>query len=315
MTSSRMRRPAFAVVLILASACAGARTADLPGARVTTPAVSVQEIDWRAVEAVLGRTGSLQPGGVYRFGMPRTDLAVTSQGVRILPALSLGSWIAFKARGANEAVMMGDLVLTEEELNRVISRLQQGGVGQTAVHKHLLDESPAIWWAHVHAHGEPVRIAETVRAALALTGTPPQSTGDDQEAGALDTAGIRRILGHAGRINSGVYNVSAPRAETIRAMGIEVPAAMGTATVMNFQPTGDGRAAINGDFVMSAGEVDGVIQALREHGIEVVALHNHLLDEEPRLFFMHFWAHDDALRLARGLRAALDRTNVRSGGS
>jgi len=262
----------------------------------------------------MGRTGMMMPGDVYRFNMPRSDLTVMVGGVRVQPALSLGSWIAFKATGPNQAVAMGDLVLTEQEYNRVIGMLQQGGVGQTAVHKHLPQHSPALWWTHVHAHGDPARIAEVVRSALALTGTPPQSPPPAAAASfALDTAAIHQALGQAGRVNGGVYQVSVPRSETIRAMGIEVPPSMGMATALNFQPTGGGKAAINGDFVMTAAEVDPVIRALRENGIAVVELHNHLTDEQPRLFFMHFWANDDALKLARGLRAALDRTASQKG--
>jgi hypothetical protein len=280
----------------------------------TAPPGSDPAIDWKRVDAAMGRSGSMQPGGVYRFAMPRTDLAVTSQGVRIRPALALGSWLAFKQSGPNEAVAMGDLVLREDELNRVLARLQQGGVGQTAIHKHLLNESPAIWWTHVHAHGNPVEIAQAVRAALALTGTPPvSSAGGASPKLEIDTAQVSRILGHGGRANSGVFSVSVPRAETVRAMGIEVPPSMGLSTAINFQPTGNGRAAVNGDFVMTAGEVDRVIAALRQNGIQVVALHNHLTDEEPRLFFMHFWANNDAVKLARGLRAALDQTNSKRG--
>ncbi len=255
----------------------------------------------------------MQPGGVYKFSMPRADLTVTVAGVRIKPALALGSWLAFKASG-NRAVARGDLVLTEKEYNRVIARLQQGGVGQTAVHKHLPDESPAIWWTHIHGDGDPVKIAETVKAALALTGTPPQgapasSSGGPAKAIELDTAAINLALGHGGKIAGGVYQISVPRAETITAGGIEVPASMGTATALNFQPTGGGKAAINGDFVMTAGEVQPVIAALEANGIQVVAVHNHMLDEEPRLFYMHFWANDDAPKLARGLKAGLDNIN------
>ncbi len=277
---------------------------------------SAQSIDWKAVDAAMGRTGSMMPGDVYRFNMPRSDLKVISRGVQIRPALSLGSWLAFKPTGrGNETVAMGDLVLTEQEFNRVIARLQQEGGGQTAVHKHLPSHTPGLWWTHVHAHGDPVRIAQAVRAGLALTGTPAQAPATPAAANriALDTAGIRAALGHAGRVNGGVYQVSVPRVETIRSMGIEVPPSMGMATVLNFQPTGAGKAAINGDFVMTAGEVDPVIRALRENGIEVVELHHHLTDEEPRLFFMHFWANDDAVKLARGLRAGLDRTNSQRG--
>lgn len=274
-----------------------------------------QQIDWQVVDSAMGRPGQTQEGGVHRYSMPRGDLTVTVEGVRIRPALSLGSWIAFKPSAGTEAVAMGDLVLTEPEYNQVIGRLQEGGVGQTAIHKHLPEESPALWWTHVHARGNPAEIANTIREALALTGTPAPTTApatDSPEPLPLDTAQLASILGRAGRVNGGVYQVSFPRAETIRSMGIEVPPSMGVATAINFQPTGGGRAAINGDFVMTASEVDAVTRALRENGIQVVSLHNHLVDEEPRLFFMHFWANDDAVALARGLRAALDATNVRA---
>jgi hypothetical protein len=260
----------------------------------------------------MGRSGSMQDGGVFKFSMPRTDLSVVSQGVHIDPALALGSWVAMKPRSENEVVTMGDLVLTEAEYNRVIERLQEGGVEQTAFHKHLLETEPAIWWTHIQAQGDPVEIAQTIRAALALTGTPAQSPSSGaSEAMPLDTAQIRRILGHGGKASGGVYHVTVPRPETIRAHGLEVPPAMGTATVLNFQPMGDGKAVINGDFVMRVDEVNPVIQALKANGIMVVALHNHMLHEEPRLFFMHFWANDDATKLARGLRAGLDALRQR----
>jgi hypothetical protein len=263
------------------------------------------------VDAAMGRSGAMQPGEVYKYSMGRSDLHVTSDGVQIRPALALGSWLAFKPSGGNDAVAMGDLVLTEQEYNRVIARLQQGGVDQTAVHKHLLDLSPDLWWVHVEAMGDPVKTAQTVHDALAMTGTPPASpSGGAAESIDLDTAQIRQALGHGGNVSGGVYHVTVPRAETIHAMGIEVPPSMGTATSLNFQPTGGGKAAINGDFVMTASEVNRVIAALKESGIQVVSVHNHMLDEDPRLFFMHFWANDDAVKLARGLRAALDQTHT-----
>ena len=265
-------------------------------------------VNWAAVDQALGRKGEMHPGGVYKFAMPRSDLQVTSGGVRIKPALSLGSWLAFKPKGSG-SVAMGDLVLTEKEYNQVIVRLQQGGVGQTAVHKHLPEHSPAIWWAHVYAEGDPIKIAQTVKAALALTGTPPATPRTSVAPIELDTVAINQALGRSGKVNAGVYQVSVPRAEKIQASGIEVPASMGTATVLNFQPTGGGRAAINGDFVLTRDEVQPVIAALKANGIQVVSVHNHMLDEEPRLFFMHFWANDEAVKLALGLRAALDKTS------
>jgi hypothetical protein len=193
----------------------------------------------------------------------------------------------------------------------VISRLQQGGVEQTALHNHVLDESPRVMYLHVAAHADPEAVARTIRGALELTATPLDTTSAATalQLVDLDTAQVARTLGHSGRVNSGVYQVSVPRAERIMEQGREVPPAMGVATAINFQPTGGGKAAITGDFVMTAREVTLVIRALRENGIEITGLHSHMLVEQPRLFFMHFWANDDAVKLARGLRAALDRTN------
>jgi hypothetical protein len=249
-------------------------------------------------------------GDVYRIDLPRSDLSVTSQGVQIKPALCLGSYLAFKDMGDGNAMVMGDLVLTEDEYNKVISKLQDGGIGQTAVHKHLLDESPAIWWTHIQGTGDPVTMANTIRSALDLTGTPFSESGSSgSEDTVLDTSQLDQIIGHTGTTQAGVYKYSIGRAASVTEDGVELPPAMGVSTALNFQPTGGGKAAINGDFAMTQDEVQPVIEALRENNIQVVSLHNHMLNEEPRIFFMHFWANDDALQLAKGLRAALDKTN------
>lgn len=275
------------------------------------PCAAAAQDGWTGVARALGREGAEQPGGVMRFSFPRSDLRVTVGPVAVRPALALGSWLAFR-RASGGAMAMGDLVLAEDEVAPVISRLQQGGVEASAVHNHLLHEQPRVMYVHVEAHGDPVRIAETVRAALALTGTPmgpppaPYASPLD-----LDTAAVARALGRSGRVNGGVLQVSVPRAEAIVMHGDTVPPAMGVATAINLQPTGGGRAAATGDFVMTAGEVAGVLRALRANGIEVTALHSHMIGEEPRLYFAHFWANDDAVRVARGLRAALAGMNVR----
>jgi hypothetical protein len=217
---------------------------------------------------------------------------------------------------AGGALVMSDLVLTEEELSPVISRLQSGGVEQTAIHYHVLRESPRVLYQHIHAHGNAVPLAETIRAAVALTRIPPPP-GSATPANApfgFDTVAVAQALGHTGRVNGGVYQVNVPRSETIRDGGADIPPSMGLGTVMNFQPTGGGRSAITGDFVLIASEVNPVIRALRDNGIEVTSLHSHMLTEEPRLLFMHFWANDDAVKLAHGLRAALDKTNSRRPG-
>jgi hypothetical protein len=218
--------------------------------------------------------------------------------------------VAFKRVSGGHAMAMGDLVLTEDEVGPVMQTLQKGGVEQTALHNHVLVESPRVMYMHISAHGDPTRIAATVRAALALTKTPLGAPAAPAPASAadLDTAAIAQTLGVSGKLNGVVYQISVPRRETIREGNEVVPPSMGISTVINFQPTGGGKAAITGDFVLRPAEVNPVIRALRDNGIQVAALHSHMLGEEPRLFFMHFWANDDAATLAKGLRAALDRT-------
>ncbi len=314
----RLHAPRLLLGLVLAG-CASARApqSGTRDAMTGGATAAMTPIDWAAVDEALGRQGTTQDGGVRRYSMPRSDMQVTAAGVRLRPAFALGSWLAMKPT-AHGVIAMGDLVLGEEELNPVLLRLQEGGVGQTAIHHHVTRESPRVLYVHIHGHGDPVAVARTVRAALALTATPAATPGaPTAPAPAIDfdTAAVRAALGHGGRANGGVYQVSVPRAEVIRDAGEEIPPNMGLATAINFQPTGGGRAAITGDFVLTAREVNPVIKTLREHGIEVTSLHNHLLTDEPRLFFMHFWANDDAAKLARGLRAALDRTNSRRPGT
>jgi hypothetical protein len=268
--------------------------------------------DWKAVDQAMGREGKMQPGDVYKYSFPRGDLSVKAAGVAIKPALALGGWVAFKGTGA-DAMAMGDLVLAEREVTAVLTKLQALGVNPTALHNHVLRESPRVMYMHIEARGAPVKIAQAVHAALALTNTPPAKPAGVQppEPFPLDTTQIATALGRGGKVNGGVYQVSVPRAEVIRAEGMEVPPSMGVATAINFQPTGAGKAAITGDFVLVASEVHPVMQALRSAGIEITALHSHMLMEEPRLFFMHFWANADAVGLARGLRGALDHMNVK----
>jgi len=261
-------------------------------------------VNWKPVETALGRAGSEQPGGVYKVSFPRSDLAVTAAGVSIKPALALGSWIAFK-----DEMVMGDLVLLEAEVNPVISALQAGGIEQSAVHNHLIGESPRVMYVHFSGHGDAAKLARTLHEALALTKTP-MGPAPPPSAPELEIADLDPIMHSKGKVNGGVWQYAIPRAEKITENGMEIPPAMGTATAINFQPTGGGRAAISGDFVMIAAEVNPVIRALREGGIAVTALHSHMLGESPRLFFMHFWAVDDAAKLAATLRKGLDRMNV-----
>jgi hypothetical protein len=274
--------------------------------------VSPQNSDWSQVERALGRKGTINSGDVMKFSFPRSDLTVTLDGVQLKPALALGSWVAFKRISGGVTMVMGDLVLTQDEVGPVMQRLQDLGVEQTAVHNHLLMESPRIMYMHIAAHGDEAKIAQAIHDALALSKTPLVAPGAQIAIGIdLDTAAITRELGVAGKVNGTVYQISVPRRETITESGHEVPPSMGVATAINFQPTGAGKAAITGDFVLLASEVNPVIRALRSNGIAVTAVHSHMIDEEPRLFFMHFWANDEVTRLARGLRAALKQTASR----
>jgi hypothetical protein len=281
-------------------------------AHAQNPTGAAQGPDWSAVERALGRKGTINPGDVMKFSFPRSDLSVTLAGVQLKPAVALGSWVAFKRIGGGVTMVMGDLVLTQGEVGPVMQRLQDLGVEPTAVHNHLLMESPRVMYMHIAAHGDEAKIAQAIHDALALSKTPLVAPGAQVAIGIdLDTAAITRELGVAGKVNGAVYQISVPRRETITESGHEVPPSMGVATAINLQPTGAGKAAVTGDFVLLAGEVNPVIRALRSNGIAVTAVHSHMIDEEPRLFFMHFWANDDVTRLSRGLRAALDQTASR----
>lgn len=275
------------------------------------------DMDWSKVDQALGKAGTNQPRGVHKFGLPRTDLHVTVDGVPIKPALALGGWLAFRSMG-NEAMVMGDLVMAEGEINPVMSKLFANGIMVTAVHNHLLRAQPPTFYMHVAGQGDPVKLAIALHEALGASKTPLGAPGASASpptpaaAGSLDidTAKLEATLGHKGTANGGVYQFAIPRADTISDDGMPVPPAMGTAIGVNFQPTGGGKAAITGDFVLLAAEVNPVLQALRENGIEVTAVHNHMLDDTPRVFFVHFWANDDAQKLAHGIRMALDKINV-----
>ena len=269
--------------------------------------------EWQAVDQAIGRSGQVQTDGAYKIGFPRSDLKVTVEGVELKPALALGGWVAFSKPGAG-SMIMGDLVLVEDEVTPVMSSLASSGVQVTALHNHVQHESPRIMYMHIGGHGDAVKLATAIREALALTKIPAQKPpASPQPDIGIDTAGIEQALGNKGKVNGGVFQVGVPRAESITEAGMKVPNSMGLSTALNFQPTGGGKAAITGDFVLIGTEVNPVIQALHSNGIEATALHSHMLDEQPRLFFMHFWANDDAVKLAKGLRTALDKTNSQKG--
>jgi Domain of Unknown Function (DUF1259) len=274
-------------------------------------AANAQEIDWKKVDEAIGRSAAAISGDVHRYGFPRSDLTVTLDGVTIRPALALGGWTAFKP-GHGGAMVMGDLVLLDTEINPVMAKLIENGIEITAVHNHVLRANPATYYMHIGGHGDPVKLATAIRAGLAASKTPltPPAPPASQPAIDLDTAQLDQIIGAKGQANGGVYQFGVPRRDPVSESGTQLMPAgpLGVATAIGFQPTGGGKAAITGDFVLTGDEVNPVIAALRSNGIEVTAVHSHMLDEQPRLFFMHFWANDDAVKLAKGLRAALDKT-------
>jgi hypothetical protein len=277
---------------------------------------SAQEIDWKGVDAAFGR-GAVVVGDVHRYGFPRSDLQVTLDGVAIKPAFALGGWVAFKP--AHDGVMvMGDLVLLDTEVNPVMAKLLSSGLDITAVHNHLLRANPATFYMHVGGHGDPVKLATAIREALTQSKTPlapPAAAASPPPAIELDTAMLDQTIGVKGQANGGVYQFAVPRREPITEMGTALlPAGpTGMANAINFQPTGGGKAAITGDFLVTGDEVNPLIRTLRQNGIEVTAIHSHMLDEQPRMFFVHFWANDDAQKLAKGLRAALEKTAIAKG--
>jgi hypothetical protein len=282
---------------------------------VTSASALAVDIDWSKVDQAIGKKGSEQPGGVHKYGLPRSDLSVTVDGVAIKPTLALGSWIAFQPTG-DGVMFMGDLVLMDTEISPVMQRLIDDGIEITAIHNHLIRTSIPVLYMHVGGHGDPVKLASSLHSALALSKTPLSQPAPATPAPALDldTASIEKTLGFKGAANGGVYQFSVPRAESISERGMSVLPALGTAIAINFQPTGGGKAAITGDFVLIGSEVNPIVKTLRQHGIEVTALHSHMIDDSPHLFFMHFWANDEAQKLAQGLRAALDLANVKRGG-
>ena len=290
------KRTRFAAALALAFTLGGAARA--------------ADIDWHKVDDAFGRKAAVS-GDVHRYGFPRTDLTVVLDGVTIRPTLALGGWVALKPMH-DGAMVMGDLVLLETEVNPVMAKLIAGGLDITAIHNHLLRATPMTFYMHVGGHGDAVQLATAIHDALGVSNTPLTATAPATPPPLvdLDTAALDRVIGVKGQANGGVYQFGVPRRDPVTEMGMALTpvGAMGVAQSINFQPTGGGKAAITGDFVLTGDEVNPVLRTLRANGIEVTALHSHMLDEEPRLYFMHFWANDEAAKLAQGLRAALDKT-------
>ncbi|SPQ00329.1 LysM domain protein [Candidatus Sulfobium mesophilum] len=267
------------------------------------------DLDRDGIARAMGKTG-IASGDIYKVSFTRSDLQVKAGKVIIQPEFALTSWAAFKKSGES-SMTYGDLVLLENELNPVISKLEEKGIGVSAIHNHLIYETPRIIYVHFLGYGNEVVLAEGLKAALAVTGTPLKSEAASSEMKSEVAKQIEKILGYEGNMVSGVLHLNVPRNDIhVKTADKEIPGGMGMNTPLNFQMEGH-KAAINGDFLLLADEVNPVIKALRDNGIEIAALHNHMLDEEPRVFFVHFWGYGDSVSLAKALRAALDKAGIK----
>jgi hypothetical protein len=281
-----------------------------------SPAASPAEGAWESVDQVFGNPGKDQPGEVRRYGWPRTDLRVRVAGVPVEPALALGSWAAFKKTGSGQdAVTMGDLVLLGPEVNPVARELQAGGFEILAIHNHLIEEIPRVVYLHFHGMGDAAALAKILKTALEKTKTPlapPAGKGPAKPTPAQEKTfqKVQDVLGRKGNMAGTVLQFGVPRAESIQDGGMDVPPSMGMANAINFE-TVESRVATTGDFVLVADEVNPVIRELQAHGIRVTALHSHMLRENPRLFFLHFWGVDTPDRIAEGIKAALAKIATR----
>lgn len=316
MRSRQLILAVFVCLTLVAAGCSddnGAATDTDAGGDDTeqqgAAAEATSEQEWAPVGDALGMTGTLMDGGVYRISIPRTDLDVTVGEVAIRPSFALGSYAAFLGT-PDDATVVGDLVLLEDEVNPVLTRLQDAGLQQTALHRHLLDEDPKVMYMHYTGQGDATELAQGIRKALTASATPLTAGPDAPPTEfSFDTDQLDDIIGHTGKDKGGVWGYGIGRAATVTMDGVEMPPASGVATALNFQDLGDGRAAINGDFAMTANEVDAVLTALRDVDIAVQATHQHMLTDDPHLFYSHFWAVGDAADLAQGLRAALEHTD------
>jgi hypothetical protein len=272
--------------------------------------VAAQGLDTAKIDGQLGRSGQ-KAGEVYKVGFPRTDLHVSVHGLVIKPGLALGSWAAFL--GTDESAMvMGDLVLLESEINPVLDKLRRAGFEITAIHNHLAEETPHVMYMHYMGHGNAAQLATELHAALAASKTPlekPAASEEPPNSPAWVDA-IEKKLARKGTFRGGVLGYGVPRAGQITMGGMTIPPAAGMAETINFQAAGEGSVATTGDFVLTAPEVNPVISELRSHGIAVTALHSHMLTEEPRLFFMHFWSVGSPEAVGAGIGAALEKISV-----
>ncbi len=260
-------------------------------------------VDTTEVEKILGVTGQTQEG-VTVFSFPRSDIKVVIDGEPVPTALGFGSWTAWKAMG-DEFMVMGDLVLLEREINPVISALAEANISVTAIHNHFIGEEPRVMYMHVGGMGTASILAKGIRNALDKTATPKTPAPASASPLTLDTKRIEQVIGHRGKAGGGVFKIVLGR-QGVTMDGVELTASMGLNTWAAFIGTNE-RAHVAGDVAMTAGEVNKVIRELRKGGISIAAVHNHMLDEEPHIFFLHYWGTGSAERLAETVRDAFNQ--------
>jgi hypothetical protein len=286
------------------------------GLLVSAPATA-QEMpgDYKSVLTTLGKTGDFKDG-VLKVNIPRSDLKVTVAGVATPTPFGFGGWIAL-TKGTGMDVMMGDLVLTQDEVNPVMSAVLAQGLDVSALHNHFFWESPRIFYMHVHGHGTPADLAKRIKPALDLIGTvggkpeAPTPMTSTVAGGAMDTAALVKIIGTAGEQNGQVFKITIGRPDLkLQEMGATINARMGLNTWAAFFGT-DANAVVAGDVAMLDTEVTPVLKALRANGIEVVAIHHPMTATQPTVIFLHYWGQGPAQKLAAGVRAAVDQTGPR----
>jgi hypothetical protein len=287
----------------------------VPG--VATRATSPKPmLDTARIEQLTGAKGQLdEKEGVFKVSVPRTDLQVTAAGVKIPPSMGLTSWAAFEG-SPGHAMVMGDLVLAEDQVNPVMSVALDSGLEVTALHNHFFWESPRVMFMHIGGKGDEQALASAVGKVFAKVKETAGGRGEtptahiDPARSSLDASKIDAALGVKGKLDQGVYKVTVGR--TTRMHGADAGNAMGVNTWAAFAGSDD-RAVVDGDFAMLETELQPVLKALRGAGIDIVAIHQHMTGEQPRILFLHYWGVGSTQELARGLRAALDRTAARLG--
>ncbi|MFI5263336.1 MAG: DUF1259 domain-containing protein [Candidatus Kapaibacterium sp.] len=269
--------------------------------------VFAQQTDWSKVELAIGRKGTVKDN-MLKVTFPRSDLKVSVGTVSIEPGLALTSWMGFMQHGSG-AMVMGDIVLLDREVVPVEAKLIEEGISITAIHNHLVNEFPSVKYMHIEASGNPEELAAKLKTAFALTGTPPPPAAPAPPS-QIDWSNIESIIGRKGDHKGNILQLGIPRADKITENGMEVPPYMGMAIAINIQKVGD-QVATTGDFVLVASEIDPVMKALHLHGIAATALHNHMLNESPHMFMMHFWGYDTPEKIANGLVAALKEVHIK----